>query len=247
MNKKLFFSITLILVLLSYIFNIDKKITQNLSILNTNIKSFYISNLLSAENFISQYFNQIDQITTLKYQLSQNEKYKVLYLQENYDEKIIKKNNLKIAQVVSYVEFNDFSKIILTSNFEIKNIAALITKDGYSAGIARIENSQIIGYLNHHVLCNYAIFIGENKIPGITHGIKSEKYIKIKFIPLWQSVKVGDEVVTSGMDSIFPKNIKVGKIIRVKQIASDSQEAIVEPYANVYNEDYFYIKETPSN
>lgn len=83
-------------------------------------------------------------------------------------------------------------------------------------------------------------FIGENKAPGITHEHKESKYITVKYIPIWIDIKVGDEVVTSGMDNIFFEGLKVGKVVRIKRMA-DIQEATVEPYAQVLKKEYFHI------
>ena len=33
-----------------------------------------------------------------------------------------------------------------------------------------------------------------------------------KYIPSWMNIYIGDEVITSGMDDIFPQGLKLGKI-----------------------------------
>lgn len=239
MNKKYLFSFTLILILLSYIFSVDRIISNKLSTLTANIKERYISNVLSISNFISQHFNQTNQIIQLKQSIIKNEKYKILYFSS------VKTNDdlntsLKSIKVISYRDFNNFSEVLLEASFNINKISALITPNGYSAGIAIQKDNQNIGYLNHHPKSNYAVYIGENKAPGITHGNRNKEYITIKYIPLWQHIKIGDEVITSGMDDIFSKGIKVGTIIEIKKL-STTVEALVKPYANVYNKNYLYI------
>jgi len=239
MNKKYLFSFTLILVLLSYIFNVDKIVSNKLLALNTSIKENYIFATIFIDNLILKHFNQVQQIEQLKQQLLDTQTNKILHLVKE-NKKYDINNSLAIANVVSYLDFNNFSEILLKSKLKIKNISALITPNGYSAGIAINKNNQAVGYLNHHPKSNYAVFIGKNKVPGITHGNKNEKYITIKFIPLWQQININDEVITSGMDNIFPKGIKVGRVIKIKKL-STTAEAFVEPYANVYNKNYFYI------
>ena len=240
MSKRFLFSFSVVLILLSYIFNIDNLVSQKLSILNTNIKTIYINNFLSIENFLSKYFNQVEQIEQLKEQSLENEKYKILYQIENNSKNSTINNFVDSINVISYANFNDFSKVILNSKIQINNIGALITNDGYSAGIAVKQDNQIIGYLNNNAKCNYAVFIGKKLVPGITHGNKNNEHITIKYIPNWKKINIGDEVITSGMDNIFKKGIPVGKVVDIK-VLSTTQEAFVKPYANVYGKNYFYI------
>jgi rod shape-determining protein MreC len=220
-------------------FSVDRIISYKLSALNTNIKEIYLSNILLVNNTFSKFFNQEKQIIQLKQQIQKNEQDKMLNLT---NDNISNDKNISLTKVlvVSYIDFNDFSKVILNYKLEINNIVALITNDGYSAGIAIKKDNQVIGFLNHNPKSNYAVFIGSKKIPGITHGNKNKEYITIKFIPLWQEINIGDEVVTSGMDNIFSKGIKVGKVINIKKL-STTWEAYVKPYANVYNKSYFYL------
>ena len=149
-------------------------------------------------------------------------------------------NVLSKIDVLSYINFSDFSKVILKPVSDVKKISALITKNGYSAGIIKKKGIEYIGYLNHNPESNYAVYIGENNVPGITHGIPHNENIKIKFIPLWQNINIGDKVITSGMDNIFPYGIKVGYVSSIKKL-STTQEAFVKPYAKVYSQKYFYI------
>lgn len=242
MNKKYIFSLFLSIVTLSYIFNIDKLLSKQISILNDNIKISYTTIYLNIENSITKYFNQAQQIEDLRKINKKNEKIQLLQqILSNYS---INKKLLLLDKidVLSYKNFNDFSNIILTNNHLLisDTISALITKDGYSAGIAREQNNQYIGLLNHNPKCNYSVFIGKNNIPGITKGEKNQENITIEYIPIWKKINIGDEVVTSGMDNIFPANIQVGKVVKITKL-STTQEAKVKPYAKVYDKKYFYL------
>ncbi len=240
MTKRYLFIFILVVIFLSYIFKVDKLVSQNLSTLNENIKNSYISVISYLDFSFSKHINQKKQIVAFKKQILENEKYKILYFKTLNNPKHDENNTLDIARVISYVDFNDFSKVLLKSNRKSKNISALLTKEGYSAGIAIVKNNQLIGYLNHNKKCNYAVYIGKKLIPGIFQGNGKKENITIKHIPIWQKINIDDDVITSGMDNIFYKGIKVGRVIKIKSL-SDTQEVIVEPYANVYNKKYFYI------
>ncbi len=247
MNKKFLFFLFLLLIFVSYIFNIDKFISYKISVLNMNIKDSYLLTINTINNYVSKYSNQADQISKLKYQISQNEKYKLLYLKNKNKPKIPNTTYVDIAKVISYVNFNNFSKVLLkVTNNNINNISALITNDGYSAGIMIKSDSHYIGLLNTNEKSNYAVFIGKDKVPGITHGHYSNKNIIVKYVPIWQEIKINDEVITSGMDNIFYKGIKVGYVIEIKKLAT-TQEIIVKPYANIYAQNFFYIHSNDLN
>ncbi len=246
MSKKFFFTFSLVLIFIAYIFNVDKTILNKLSILNINIQTSYVSMLVNFQNYISTHTEQADRIKKLKIKVSQNEKYKLLYLKNNKDIPLENNNEYIKTKVISYLNFSDFSKVSLDVNTNTTNISALITKDGYSAGIVIYEDSKYIGLLNHNKKANYAVYIGENLAPGITHGQYNKENITIKYIPIWQDIKVGDEVITSGMDNIFYKGIKVGKVVSIKTLLT-TKIAQVKPYANTYGESNFYLYSKPTS
>ena len=117
---------------------------------------------------------------------------------------------------------------------------ALVTKNGQSAGIVLNENNQTISYLNQNKKCTYSVFIGKQNAPGITYGTDDKNNIIIKHIPKWYKININDRVITSGMDSIFPNGIKVGKIIELKDDLN-TKIAIVKPNENSLGLKYFYI------
>jgi rod shape-determining protein MreC len=67
---------------------------------------------------------------------------------------------------------------------------------------------------------------------GVLNGYLDRECI-IRYVDLKAQIREGDEVVTSGLDGVFPKELPVGKVSRVR---SDPQglflEALVTPSAN---------------
>ena len=102
------------------------------------------------------------------------------------------------------------------------------------------QNNQLVAYLNNNDRANYAVYIGKNKIPGITAGMNNKNEIKIRYIPKWHTLKVGDDVFTSGMDNIFPSGIKVGIVTKILDDAG-TQMVYIEPSIEVLDKKYFYI------
>ena len=249
MNKKFILFLLLVIIGVTYLFDLEKVIQNKFSLLNKSIQSTYINIFVSITNSIDKYINQVDYITQLKTSNEKHLKYKSLYettksslneLNKNID--IIKPLNLDLekVKVLSYYKFNDFSRVLIDKkDFKNSKIYALITFDGYSAGIVLNKENSAIAYLNENAKCNYTVFIGKDNVPGITSGIQEDGQLIIKYVPIWQNVTIGDEVITSSMDNIFPYGIKVGKVTSI-DIQDNIQEVVVMPYAkNLGNRDYY--------
>ncbi|MEA2091478.1 MAG: rod shape-determining protein MreC, partial [Campylobacterota bacterium] len=80
---------------------------------------------------------------------------------------------------------------------------------------------------------------GEDKAPGIAHGNNAQNLV-VKFIPAWFNIEAGDEVTTSGLDKIFFKGLKVGRVLSVKT-SQGYQNAVIEPYYKANDPNYFHM------
>jgi rod shape-determining protein MreC len=248
MSKFLFFFF-LVIILLAYLFKLDKIVVNNFSLSNI-LKEFYIEKFLQVSGTTEKYFNNVSTIDRLQKENEELKQYKILYqtTQKRLDTirkfiskmemNIINAHNVKLAKVLSYISFHDFTKVWLDIEKEDDTILGLITED-YAAGIVVNQNNKAVALLNGNKQCSYAIFIGENKIPGIITSAKNKKHLLAKYIPNWVDINKGDEVITSGMDNIFFEGLKVGKILSVEKKPT-MQIATIMPYANVLEKKYFY-------
>jgi len=250
MSKKISFFIALVFFGLGYLFNIEKDIHKKLVVFNHYLESSYSNIVTLVNNSYDKYIDQLEHIDMLKKQNREYQKYKVLYeqnhnvllnYQENNQTDTIFDNNYIKIKALSYLKLNDFSKIVLEDKLKQKDkIYALVTIDGKSAGTVIYKNNKTIAYLNQNERCNYAVYIGKNKSPGITSGMYTDGKLIINYVPIWKTVSIGDEVITSSMDNLFPYGIKVGKVISFK-INENTQQVLVEPYASVTKEREFYL------
>lgn len=252
MSKRLFLFLIAILIAISYLFSFEKTLYQELLKINSKMQKLYLEAFVSVNEGFNKYFNQLEYIEQLKEQNRLNIQYKLLYqkqqndyneLIKNIDKKISVDNNFTEVKLLSYYQLYDYSKVILDkkpSNSE--SINALITYDGFSAGIVLNKNDQSIGYLNQNKKCNYTVFIGDENAPGITSGTDNSGRLVIKYVPIWKNVEIGDEVITSSMDSIFPHGIKVGKVKEIHK-EDNIQEVYVEAYANTLGTREYYLYE----
>lgn len=249
MNKKFLLFLLAITIAILYLFNVDKIITKNLNTLNSSIKASYINVVVLINESVHKYFNQINYIKQLENENKINLEYKLLYEKKAKELEDINKDiniyiepklKYKKVRVLSYFKFNDHSKVILDNTIKDNTISALITYDGFSAGIVLKKHDKSIAYLNQNKRCNYTVFIGTKNIPGITSGIQKDGNIIVKYVPIWKNVIIGDEVITSSMDSIFPYGIKVGKVVGII-VHENTKDVIVSPYADTLGTRNYFI------
>jgi len=246
--RKLLFIILFVLVGLLYLFGIDKLIIKKFTFFN-DIKLSYINKVIGISTSIEKYFYQASTIEQLRIENNELKEYKTLYTATQKQLDTIKefvitmntdesKPNIKLSKVLSYVNFNDFTKVWLDQKKEDDSILGLITGE-YAAGIVIKENGRSVALLNGNKQSSYAVFIGKDKIPGIITSSNDGKNLLIKYIPIWSEINIGDEVITSGMDNIFFEGLKVGRIIEESTLP-DMRTAIIKPYAQVLKKKFFY-------
>jgi len=251
MNKKFLLFLIALVIVISYLFSFEKVLYKQLLSFKTTVQGSYLNAFLYVSESFNKYFNQLDYIEQLKVENQESKTYQILYEKTVAELQRVKKNNtienidkksFKKVDVLTYVDFNDFSKVILDYKNDLKQgqIDALVTYEGYSAGIVIYKKKQAIAYLNENNKCNYTVFIGNNKNPGITSGMDDKGRLIIKYVPIWKVVKKGDEVITSSMDNIFPYGIKVGQVVDF-EIQDNMQLVFVKPYAKALSYKEFFI------
>ena len=146
---------------------------------------------------------------------------------------------VQLVRTISYQKFADLNKVWLeVPDYNSSRVYGLTYKE-LVAGIVVSQNGRPLGLLNRDIKSSYAVYIGENKAPGIAHGNNAKNLI-VKFIPAWFSIKEGDEVITSGLDEIFFKGLKVGTVISVTK-SQGYQNAVIEPYYTANEPNYFHM------
>jgi len=210
------------------------------------IKYLFVIDYL--ENLIIQHHNQQKTIQKLTKENIELKKYKLEFDAIKDELESLKKEcnvntkfflDVKLVRSLSYTKLGDFSSLWIDFNdFNPDKIYGLISGD-YAAGIVASKNSKPIAFLNSNEKCTYAVEIGESKASGIAIGKKNGIMI-VKFIPMHKQIKVGDEVVTSGMDKIFFYGVKVGKVIKIEERGS-YKVAVIKTYASLSHPKYFWV------
>ncbi|WP_281951240.1 rod shape-determining protein MreC [Nitrosophilus kaiyonis] len=246
MNKKFILYLTILLLFIGGIkFNFLQKELQDFTNF-IKIKYHQINDYL--ENIILLHLNQEETIENLLLQNRELEKYKLQFNAIKDELQSIKKEcnssiknsfDIKLVRAISYSKLGDFSSVWIDfKDFNKTKIYGLV-KDDFAAGIVVEKNSKPLALLNSNKKCAYAVEIGDVRAPGVAIGHKNG-IMKVKFIPMHKQIKVGDEVVTSGMDNIFFYGIKVGKVIKIKERGS-YKVAEIKPYADISHPKYFWV------
>ncbi len=248
MSRKFSRFLLIIALLLGFALNYNNTLQSPIISYLNNIKLFYHSALTQIQDAINQHFYQQEHIQALQKKLKLYEKNHLISHQIASElNKLYQENNatfksnpdLTLVQGLSYVTLGDMNKIWLhMDDFNSSKIYGLLNKERV-AGIVISKNNQPLALLNNDPKCSYAVYIGENKAPGIIHG-KNQKEMLIEFIPSWIKINVGDEVVTSGLDNLFFSNILVGKVSAISK-SQGYQNAVVTPYYNKTEIGFFHI------
>ncbi len=94
-----------------------------------------------------------------------------------------------------------------------------ITPKGLVGKISGASNSYSSLLLLTDLNFSAAVRLQESRREGIISGTGLRK-CQLKYIPYEEEVKVGDIVITSGLDSLFPQGIPVGYISRIDKKGS---------------------------
>lgn len=122
-------------------------------------------------------------------------------------------------------------------------------KDGVEKGMVVIAAEGLVGQVTSTgdnwsiIQCiineNIAVSVmsessGENT--GVLEGYvdsKNRNLTKVNYLPIDSDIKEGDVILTSGLGLVYPKEIRVGKVISVKEDkVKVMKSAIVEPYVD---------------
>jgi|LGOV01.1.fsa_nt_gb rod shape-determining protein MreC len=242
--KFIFFIAIFIVISLKYGGNVRGVFSQN----TNSIISLYLDIKESIEMSINEHFSQQKEIIKLRetnirlensaevlgaFAAKLNDMLKLNGIEE-YAPKV------KLVRSVAYANINDYYKVWIDyKDFNSSRIYGLLDK-GSSAGIVVEKDGNPMALLLGDSKSIFSVFVGADKIPGVVMG--SKKQVHVKFIPLWMNPKIGDEVVTSGLDGIFFGGVSVGVVTKIIK-EELSKTVVIKPYSKISIPSYYYIIE----
>jgi len=151
-------------------------------------------------------------------------------------------HSIELVDTVSYTRLNSFNEVQLTrpekAQLRPGRLYGLIQND-VVGGTAVMRGNHLYGYLTSNPRCRFSVFIGPRRAPGVAEGL-DKTTMRVRFIPKWSKVKVGDKVETSGLDGIFFANVPVGYVKEVK-IEDSYKTAYIQTYNDTLHPDFFFL------
>ncbi len=233
---------TIIIIVVAGV-GILKPVREYVLKISLDVKEIFVDSKDSIIYFVKDYIGQADKIASMREQIRELESYKIKYkaLSADFDnlyyateiERHYKEPEVQLSQVLSYVTLGSYTKLWINYNGNLSDDKIFgMVKDGYAIGIARKNGNHLMGILNGDRECSYSVYIGDNRVPGTLRTMNDGRIV-IDYIPAWQSIKVGDNVVTSGLDGIFFEDVQVGAITSVRQESGYQRAGIkLESFSN---------------
>lgn len=225
--RKLFLWILFLVVSFFVAMQVSKEFHSKVLYFSDSIKIGILNLNHNFKNITTRYFNQVQQIKNLTNDLEDKEK-----LQYSYDalknehamllQALASKPSamqITLSRTISYVEINDYTKVWLEQNDTLKQRESAIfglISENQVAGIAIIQNSRLLGYLNGNEKCSYSVVIGNNKTPGVAKYDLNKGFV-VDYVPLYPKIQIGERVYTSGFDEIFYPGILVGVVESIEE------------------------------
>jgi rod shape-determining protein MreC len=113
----------------------------------------------------------------------------------------------------------------------IRRNMAVITPDGAVGKVIEVYRDAAQILLLTDKEGGAGAMLVESRIQGPVGGT-GEPTLLMKYIPTDEEVKVGEKLVTSGMDKIFPRDIPVGTVMEVK-VGNPFKQIRVQPAARL--------------
>lgn len=118
---------------------------------------------------------------------------------------------------------------------------AVITPIGVVGSVLNTEKSfsQVLALTDRY--SDIDAVIDRSRARGILEGV-SPTVCRLKYLQRTDDVQVGDLVLTTGLDHIFPKGFPIGKVTRVeKKDYGITQEVQVEPLVSTFDSEAVFV------
>ncbi|MCS7252622.1 MAG: rod shape-determining protein MreC [Armatimonadota bacterium] len=160
------------------------------------------------------------------------------YMTENYRLRRLLQLEPKLPQTHTVAEVIAISP----SNWVASAVLNRGIKDGVSAGdvvvacdglvgqVARVSQSSCVVLFITDKRCGVGVRVKRNGAVGFLRGCGNGKCL-VRLLDSEGDLRIGDELVTSGLGEVYPAGIPIGRVVSIHQFeASQLLEGIVEPF-----------------
>lgn len=224
-------------------------------IVSTSLQKLYVGFSSQVRGTTSQYLNLIDikkdnknlqnEVSMLKAQLVQLEEIRLenQRLSRLLDFKETTPFELIPAKVIGHDLLRQHATLIINKGKKSGIVAgqAVITPDGVVGSVLMVSDrfSQIL-----RVTDNYSdvdAVAQRTRARGIVEGV-SPTTCRIKYLQRTDDIQIGDLIVTSGFDGVFPKGFPIGTVTEVeKKSYGITQSVIIQPAVSTINIEEVFV------
>ncbi|RQH03648.1 rod shape-determining protein MreC [Paraburkholderia dinghuensis] len=120
------------------------------------------------------------------------------------------------------------------SQQDIQNGAPVVSEDGVIGQVTRVFPMQSEVTLLTDKDQAVPVEIVRTGLRSVIYGTPQGALLDLRFVPISADVQAGDELVTSGLDGVYPQGLPVAKVLRVdKQADTAFARVVCAPVATV--------------
>ncbi|GLU34280.1 rod shape-determining protein MreC [Trinickia caryophylli] len=101
------------------------------------------------------------------------------------------------------------------SQQDIQNGSPVVTEDGMIGQVTRVFPMQAEVTLLTDKDQAVPVQIVRTGLRGVVYGTPAGNGLELRFVPISADIVAGDELVTSGLDGVYPAGLPVAKVVRV--------------------------------
>jgi rod shape-determining protein MreC len=109
----------------------------------------------------------------------------------------------------------------------IQNGAPVLSEDGVIGQVTRVFPMQSEVSLLTDKDQAVPVEIVRTGLRSVIYGTPNGDLLDLRFVPISADVQVGDELVTSGLDGVYPQGLPVAKVLRVDKLAATAFARVV--------------------
>lgn len=257
-KKKRIIFITIIfvisLIIAAFLFkNSQMIVVKSISNVITAPFEFAYNNIKNTFSSVGKYFGDVNKLN--KENMHLEDKISELELKLLESQAILNENESLKVQLEIDTTFQHFKlkhgRIIIREhdNFSQVFVIDVGSVDGIKLNQPVIHNEGLVGYIsnvseNTSVVTtildprtSVSVTISTINEPAILKGnleLKANNNLKLEYIPIDSEISIGDMLYSSGLGSMFPSSLPVGKVTKIVNKKNDSDRyAIVDPFVNI--------------
>lgn len=208
-----------------------------------------ISFLISLKDLAEENKKLKEEVRQLKSELAKMEEYKIQNkrLKEllQYKEFTIDNYDLISAGVIGRNPSNWFSTITINRGMQdgIKPNMTVLVPEGLVGKVVIVHSNTAEVLLITDPRMGVGAVVQQTRLPGVVRGVTGScERLKMLHLPKDTQIKRNQVVVTSGLGGVYPKGIRIGRILKAYNDPSGLfQIAEVEPFVDFKRLEYVFV------